>query len=151
MKSLTISCPELISLDDQVLSAMLTSVGDKRFRGLLIGMSFIDSSPASVAVQQSLYALIALYIYGDIRSMRFKVNAISALMHSFRSCLNAKDGLQLVVAGILLSLYEACKCRLLLKRKFTYIPSDAGFLRVHLPMGTLCRRIQVYCKAYLHP
>lgn len=97
---------DLLSYYDQVLSAILTSVGDKRFRGLLIGMSFIDSSPASVAVQQSLYALIAHYVYGHIRSMRFKVNAISALMHSIQSCVNAKDGLQQVVAGILLSLYE---------------------------------------------
>jgi hypothetical protein len=103
----------LISSDDQVLSAMFTSVGDKRFRGLLIGMSFIDSSPASVAVQQSLYALIALYVYGYTRSMPFKVNAITALNHSFRSCLNAKEGLQHIAAGILLSLYEVRKCKFL--------------------------------------
>jgi hypothetical protein len=112
---LTIIEGGLISSDDRVLSAMLTSMGDgdKRFRGLLIGMSFIDSSPPSVAVQQSLYALIALYIYGPTRSMRFKVNAITALNHSFRSSINAKNGLQQVVAGLLLSLYEVPKLKLL--------------------------------------
>jgi hypothetical protein len=141
----------LIIADDQVLSAMLTTVSDQQFRGLLIGMSFIDSSPASIAVQQSLYALIALYVYGHTLSMPFKVNAITALSQSIESCSNAKDGLQHIVAGILLSLYEVEKMDAHPKmRNCAYISSDAGFLRVDLPVGSLCRWSQTGCEARLH-
>lgn len=96
----------LTCLDEDVLSVLLTSEEDRRFHRLLIAMCFIDNSPSSVAVQQALYALIALYIYERTRSMQYKVNAITALNHSFRSSLNAKDGLQHIAAGLLLSLYE---------------------------------------------
>ncbi|KAH8665998.1 fungal-specific transcription factor domain-containing protein [Tricladium varicosporioides] len=97
----------LMSHYEDVLSTILTSADDKRFRGLLIAMSFIDSTPSSVAVQQALYALIALYVYGCAsRAMPFKVRAITALNQSFQSNVNAKDGLQHIAAGLLLSLYE---------------------------------------------
>jgi hypothetical protein len=96
----------LTSLDEKVLSAMLTAVDDKRLQALLIGMSFIDNSPSSIAVRQALYALIAFYMYGRGPAMRYKVNAITALRHSLQYSLVAKDGLQHIAAGLLLSLYE---------------------------------------------
>jgi hypothetical protein len=92
--------------DEKVLSAMLTAVDDKRLQALLIGMSFIDNSPSSIAVQQALYALIAFYMYGSGVAMKYKVNAITALTQSLHYGLIAKDGLQHIAAGLLLSLYE---------------------------------------------
>jgi hypothetical protein len=101
--------------DEDVVSAMLTSADDKQLRGLLIAMSFVDNTPSSVAVQQALYALIALYVdRNTIRSMPFKVRAVTALRHSFPSSVNAKDGLQHIAAGLLLSLYEVGMYRPLL-------------------------------------
>jgi hypothetical protein len=85
---------------------MLTSSDDKRFRGLLIAMSFIDSTPSTLAVQQAVYALIAVYMYGPLYGMPFKFKAITALNRSFSTRLNAKDGLQHIAAALLLCLYE---------------------------------------------
>jgi hypothetical protein len=85
---------------------VLTSVHDKRFQSLLIAMSFTDSSPSSIAVQQALYALIALYVYGSVRAMPYKVKAITTLSNSFPEMINIKNGLQHIAAGLLLSLYE---------------------------------------------
>jgi hypothetical protein len=99
----------MILSDEDVLSAMLTSVDDRAFRSLLISMSFIDSSPSSVAVQQALYALIALYVYGRAQAIKFKVHAIKALNQSTGIRLSTKDGLQRIVAGLLLSIYEVRK------------------------------------------
>lgn len=85
---------------------MLTVVADKRLLSLLYGMSFIDNSLSTTAVQQALYALIALKMYGSAVAMEYKVNAITALKNSVQKGLGAKDGLQHIAAGLLLSLYE---------------------------------------------
>lgn len=132
------NCP-LICSDEDVTSAMLTSTDDMRFRGLLFAMSFIDSTPSSVAVQQALYALIALYVYGSTaRAMPFKVRAVTALSRSFPSSLNAKDGLQHIAAGLLLSLYEVRKCQLLFyeRRKNTVVCNSHSMLRCSIPQSS---------------
>jgi hypothetical protein len=104
--------------DEDMLSTMLTALDDKRLQSLLIGMSFIDNSPFSMAVQQALYALIAFYVYGHARAMRYKVNSITALRYSLQCGLTAKDRLQHIAAGLLLSLYEVGKCALLWQKLF---------------------------------
>lgn len=90
---------------------MLTAVDDKRFRELLISMSFVDDSPSSEAVRQALYALIALYIgagtsRGATQALKFKIQAISALNRSFQTSLDAQNGLQHIAAGLLLCAFE---------------------------------------------
>lgn len=85
---------------------MLTAVDDKRLLAMLYGMSFIDNSLSTTAVQQALYALIALQMYGRAVAMKYKVNAITALRSSLHRGLGAKDGLQHIAAGLLLSVYE---------------------------------------------
>jgi hypothetical protein len=101
---------------------MLTAVDDKRLQALLIGMSFIDNSPSSIAVQQALYALIAFYMYGRDIAMKYKVNAITALRHSLQYDLFAKDRLQHIAAGLLLSLYKVCI--VVISQKFFTIPDQ---------------------------
>lgn len=85
---------------------MLTAVADKRLESLLIGMSLVDRSDSTIAVQQALYALIALRIYGSKIALIYKIRAIYALRNSMRKGLVAKDGLQHIATGLLLSLYE---------------------------------------------
>jgi hypothetical protein len=85
---------------------MLISGEDSRFRGLLIAMSFIDSSTSSVAVLQALYAVTALLLYGPGKAEQYKARAISALSATFRYNMSIKEGLQRIAAGLLLSLYE---------------------------------------------
>ncbi|KAF2430598.1 hypothetical protein EJ08DRAFT_239139 [Tothia fuscella] len=96
----------LLSYYDEVLSVMLTSIDDPKFRSLLISMSFIDSAPSSIAVQQALYALIAIHIYGPTEAKRYKLRAITALSQSFNNPLSTKEGLQQIAARLLLSICE---------------------------------------------
>lgn len=103
----------IISSDEEVLSAMLTNIADKRFRGLFIAMSFGDSSLSLMAVQQTTFALITLYVYDYNQAIQFRVNAITALSQSFSQSFNAKDGLQHIAACLLLRLCEVW-------RGFTY-------------------------------
>lgn len=97
---------ELIASDGKVIPTMLTAVADKRLESLLIGMSLVDRSDSTIAVQQALYALIALRIYGSKIALSYKLRAINALRNSMRKGLVAKDGLQHIATGLLLSLYE---------------------------------------------
>ena len=85
---------------------MLTSVDDGRFRGLLIAMSFLDSSASSMSVLQSLYALAALHLYGHKSAIPFKEKAVKSLSMSAQSSLSSMEKMQHIAAQLLLSMYE---------------------------------------------
>jgi hypothetical protein len=87
---------------------MLTCTDDVRFQGLLLSMSFTDSSSSSVAVRQALYAITALHLYGFDVAVRNKAKAVRALVHSqsLQSTWNTKDQLQYLAACLLLSLFN---------------------------------------------
>ncbi len=93
-------------LDEQVVATTLTSSDDTRFKGLLLSMSFVDSSSSSIAVRQALYALTALHLYEFEKAMQFRAKAISALLDPTQSIWSIKDWLQNIAAGLLLSLFE---------------------------------------------
>ncbi|KAF2093945.1 hypothetical protein NA57DRAFT_80950 [Rhizodiscina lignyota] len=98
----------LLSYYESVIATMFTSVDDIQFRGLLVAMSFIDNSPSSSGVLQSVYALSALQLYGKGNAAQYKDAALAALELSTRQALTTKDRLQHIAANLLLCSYEIC-------------------------------------------
>lgn len=95
-------------VDDNVVAASFVYASDIQFKHLLLSMSFTDSSSSSVAVRQALYALTALDLQGSDVAMLYKQKALQALFHSYslQNICRAKERLQQMATGLLLTLFE---------------------------------------------
>lgn len=79
---------------------------NNEFRNLIIKMAMHDSSSASKAILQSIYALSAFCLYGSKYAMPHKLEAIHAIKTSVAGASTKEDILRNLVASMFLAIYE---------------------------------------------
>lgn len=86
----------------------------ERLRGVVARIAIVDDSAPSRAVLNSVLALAALYKFGNQRqASRFIAAALSSLRASVQKGIRLQQGLQHIVAGMLICSFEVSVCILI--------------------------------------